>query len=303
MIINRANLDILYTSYNTAYRQGLIGMQANTQYERVAMVVPSGVSEEKYGWLGKFPNLREWVGERVVHSMEQHDYAIRNKDFELTIGVPRNDIQDDKHMVYGTMFQGMGESVAGHPDQTIWPMLKAGFDATYGLAYDGQYFFDTDHPVLDEDGSPGTVSNDGGGAGTAWFLLDTRMMYKPLIFQQRQKADDIVRRDDPRDDNVFDRNEFEYGIHCRDNGGYGWWQVAYGSKQTLNAANYHTARQSMIGMKGDYGRPLGLMPNLLVVPPSLENAGREVIKAERNAQGATNVWMDTAELLVVPWLA
>jgi len=57
------------------------------------------------------------------------------------------------------------------------------------------------------------------------------------------------------------------------------------------------------GMKGDHGRPLGIMPNVLVVPPSLRENGLEILNAERDSGGATNVWRGTAELLVVPWLA
>ena len=301
MIINRANLDILYTAYNHAYRQGLIGRQASSQWMNVAMEVRSEVSEEKYGWLGKLPGLREWVGERVVHGLEQHDYAVRNKDYELTIAVNRNDIEDDKYGVYSTVFQGIGESAAGHPDELVFDLLKKGFETN---CYDGQYFFDTDHPVILADGSMSTVSNDGGGAGTPWFLMDDRMsMYKPIIFQARKSADNLVRRDRDDDDNVFHRNEFEYGIHCRDNVGFGFWQTCYGSKQVLTAANYETARTSLLGIKGDYGRPLGVMPTKLVVPPALEKEGLELLNAERNANGATNVYRGTAELLVVPWLA
>ena len=303
MIINRANLDILFTSFNAAYREGLIGRQATSQWSTVAMRVPSSVSEEKYGWIGKFPSLREWIGERVVHGMEQHDYAIRNKDFELTIAVNRNDIEDDKYGVYSPMFRGIGESVAAHPDELVWPLLKAGFGGTLGTAYDGQYFFDTDHPVVLENGTMGTVSNTGGGTGTAWFLADMRGMWRPLVYQERKTAGDIVRREQDDDDNVFSRNEYEYGIHMRDNVGFGWWQIIYGSKQALTAANYKAARTALMEMKGDYGRPLGLMPNSLIVPPSLDIDGREILTAERDAAGATNVYRGTAELVVVPWLA
>ena len=301
MLINRGNLDILYTSYNTAYRNGLTGMQASSQWMQVAADIPSTASEEKYGWLGKLAGLRKWVGERQVHSLAQHDFAIANEDFELTYGVPRNDIEDDKYGVYGTVFSGFGEAVAGHPDELVFDLLKNGFDRA---CYDGQYFFDTDHPVVGADGTVGTVSNSGGGAGAGWYLIDDRMsMRKPLIFQRRKSADNLVRRDMEDDEPVWKRNEFEYGVHCRDNAGYGWWQTAYGSKQDLDAGNYHEARKALIGMKGDYGRPLGLMPNKLIVPPALEDKAREVLKAERNAQGATNIWMGTAEVVVVPWLA
>lgn len=300
MIINRGNLEIAFTAFNTAFRGGVAARQAMSQWASVASLISSSTSQEKYGWLGALPNLREWVGERHVHGLEQHDYTIRNKDFELTIGVDRNDIEDDQFAIYSERFSHMGRSVAGHPDLLVWPLLKKGFGS---LCYDGQYFFDTDHPVIQEDGSMGTASNDGGGNGTAWFLMDDSMGLKPLIFQQRKNADNLVSRVDDTDENVFSRREFEYGVHCRDNVGFAWWQVIYGSKQALTAAHYETARVALMGMKGDHGRPLGLTPKKLIVPPALEKEALEIVNAERNAQGATNVYRGTAELSVVPWLA
>lgn len=301
MIINRANLDLLYTGYNTAYKAGVNLMEADSLWKRVAQETQSMASEEVYPWLGRLPGMRKWVGERVVNQLTQHSFRIVNEDYEDTIAVPRNDIVDDKYGVYTTFFQQFGGAVAAHPDELVWPLLASGFDT---VCWDGQYFFDSDHPVILSDGQMGTISNTGGGAGTAWYLMDLRMATRmPLIFQRRERADDVIRMDDPRDESVFRRREFEYGVHCRDNAGFGWWQLAYGSKQALTAANYAAAREAMMAMKGDHGRPLGLMPNVLVVPPSLDYEARQIVTADRNAAGATNVLRGTAEVLTVPWLA
>lgn len=45
------------------------------------------------------------------------------------------------------------------------------------------------------------------------------------------------------------------------------------------------------------------MPTHLVGPPMLEKEGLELLNADRNAAGATNVYRDTAKLIVTPWLA
>ena len=123
-----------------------------------------------------------------------------------------------------------------------------------------------------------------------------------MIYQER-KAANFVYKDKETDDNVFDQRRFVYGADTRCNVGYGLPQLAWGSKQTLNAANYATARSAMAGFKADGGAPLGLVANLLVVPPSLESAGRKLLNSEYGAGGETNEWKGTAELLVVPWLA
>lgn len=297
MIINSANLDALRVGFSTAFQGGL--GQAQTAYGRIATTVPSSTKENKYGWLGKLPNLREWIGPRAVHSLAEHDYAIRNKSFELTIGVDRDDIEDDNLGVYTPLFTEMGMSVAAQPDILVFDLLKTGFATE---CYDGQYFFDTDHPVLDADGNETTVANTDGGAGTPWYLLSTRRALKPLIFQDR-RAPQFVAKDNPNDSNVFDNKEFRYGVDCRRNVGFGFWQMAWGSKQTLDATHYATARAALSGMKGDYGQPLGIMPDLLVVPPSLETAGRTILQSQLVNGGESNPWAGTAELLVCPWLA
>src|SRR5690606_34805443 len=125
MIINTANLDAIRVGFSTAFRRGL--GQAQTQYGRVATTVPSATKENKYGWLGKLPNMIEWVGPRHVHGLSEHDYAIRNKSFELTIGVDRDDIEDDNLGVYDPLFIEMGESVGAHPDLLVFEALKNGF--------------------------------------------------------------------------------------------------------------------------------------------------------------------------------
>lgn len=297
LIVNRANLTTLFTGFKATFQRGLD--QAVSQHSLVAMTVPSSTRSEEYGWLGTLPSMREWIGDRVVHAIGQHDYTIKNKDWELTVGVPRNDIDDDAYGVYSPMFEEMGRSTAAHPDELVWPLLKAGFATP---CYDGQNFFDTDHPVTQADGTVASVSNSGGGAGTPWFLLDLSRSVKPIIFQDRKKAQ-FVAKTAPTDENVFNAKEFQYGVDSRCNVGFGLWQLAYGSKQALDKAAYATARAALQGMKGDHGRPLGLKATHLVVPPSLEGAALEILNAERDAGGATNVYKGTATPVVVPWLA
>lgn len=296
MKITTANLDALRVGFKTSFQSGL--GRATSYYTSVATIVPSDSSEEKYGWLGQLPNVREWVGDRLVQNLIEHDYAVKNKDWELTIGVDRNAIKDDKLKIYGPMFEEMGASTGAHADMLVFQLLKAGFTS---LCYDGQYFFDTDHPVLDEAGKPVSVANTDGGAGQPWFLMCTNRVLKPLIYQLRQDWD-FVAKDNPNDENVFTKKTFLYGADARANVGFGFWQMAWGSKQALDAAHYEAARVALTSMKGDFGRPLGLMPNLLVVGPANEGAARELLNSSQ-INGTDNKWRGTAELLVVPWLA
>lgn len=298
MEINSVTLRSANVGFNAAFARGL-GTAASL-YTSVATVVPSSTKTQEYGWLGKAPRFRQWLGDRVVNAMAKHGYSLTNQSFENTLGVDRDDFEDDNLGVYTPLFEEMGSAARTFPDELVWALLKAGFETK---CYDGQYFFDTDHPVLDEDGDPISVANTDGGAGTPWFLMDVSRPLKPLIFQERKKFDRLVRMDKEDDTNVFMRKEFLYGLDGRCQVGFGFWQQAWGSKQTLDAAHYATARAAIGGMKGDYGRPLGLNPRLLVVPPSLEGAARKIVGNQLTTGGETNEWYGTAEVLVVPWLA
>lgn len=297
MIINRSTLQTLGVGFKTSFQDGLAA--APSQHLEVATVVNSTTASEEYGWLGKLPKVSEWVGDRTIQNLTQHGYTIRNKDYHLTVGVDRNHIEDDNLGIYGPMFREMGQSASEWKDELIFGLLAAGFTTT---CYDGQFFFDTDHPVLDVNGNPGTVANTDGGGGTPWFLLDTSRALKPLLLQMR-KDFDFVRKDNPDDDNVFMSREFLYGADGRMNAGYGFWQMAWGSRQTLNPTNYQVARAGLMGMRGDYGRTLGIRPNLLVVPPPLEGAALKIVQNQLGSGGETNEWAGTARVLVCPWLA
>jgi len=292
MLINRENLNAMYNGFKTAFVKAFSGVQP--LWSQIATLVPSSAKTENYGWFGEFPRLREWVGDRQVKSISASGYAITNKKFEASIGVPRDDIDDDSYGVFTPLFQEMGYAAATHPDELVFSLLAAGFTT---LCHDGQYFFDTDHPV-----GSGVASNHGGGSGTPWFLLDTSRPLKPLIFQKRREYD-LKSMTDGKDEAVFMRDEYRYGVDARGNVGYGFWQMAFGSKVTLDATGYAAARSAMQSMKSDEGRPLGVRPNLLIVPPSLEAAAFAVVQAEKLANGQDNPYYNTAKVLVAPWLA
>ena len=296
MQITSANLEAIRVGFKSTFQNQLD--QAEPEWEQVATRVPSSAKSEQYGWIDKLPNVREWIGPRHVQNLSESDYAIKNLDYELTIGVNRNDIDDDTLGVYTPIFQEFGNSVAAWPDQQVFTLLKSGFTT---LGYDGQNFFDTDHPVRDKDGVEQSVSNMQAGAQPPWFLLSTRRPLKPLIWQVRKQGE-FVALDKPDDPNVFHKKEFQYGWDGRGAAGFGFWQMAFGSQEVLNQANYVAARTAMRNFTGDEGRPLGIVPNLLVVDPSNEQPALELIKAERDAAGATNVNRNQVDILVSQWL-
>ena len=294
MIISSGNLQTLFVGYQAAFESGF--GQAPTTHEALVTRATSSTDEEEYGWLGDAEDLREWVGERVLTGLKQHAYSIRNRKFERTISVKADHIRDDRYGIYGMRFRALGDAAARHPCQLVYDALQKGFSE---LCYDGQNFFDTDHAGPNGIGTVSNTSSEAGG--TPWFLLDLSRPIKPLILQTRESYS-MQRMDAMHDEHAFMLDEYRYGVRGRCNVGYALWQIAYGSRATLDVDHYVEARTALLQMQGDTGAEMGVMPTHLVIPPSLESKARELIKAERQSNGATNVWMDSAEIIISPWL-
>ncbi|MGR3433499.1 MAG: Mu-like prophage major head subunit gpT family protein [Shimia sp.] len=303
MIITDATLTALRTGLRKTFADAYAAMAAEPFYDKVSMTVTSDTKSNTYGWLGEFPGLREWVGDRVVKDIKEDGYQILNKLWESTVGVKRTDLEDDNLGIYTPMVQGIAQAAARHPDQLMAALMKGGASA---LCYDGQNFFDTDHPIYaneDGTGAATTHSNyDAGDGSPMWVLIDGRDVFKPFIFQERIKPEFDAVTDPKAGGVVFMKDQYMYGARARHNAGYGFWQKAYASKAPLTAASFEAARLAMEGVTADGGRPLGVMPSMIVVPSALRSSADRLFKTMVDANGASNPHYQAVDVHVVPWL-
>lgn len=292
MEINAQNLKSIYTAVNAAFNTGRGTYEQ--LYSRIATEVPSRNMTEDYSWIGEFTRLKEWIGERDVKKMSANRYTVTNIKFEGTESIPAEYIEDDNYGLLMPKFQDMGYAAATHPDELIFDLVSKGFTHQ---CYDGQNFFDTDHPVGDD-----SISNMQPGVSTPWYLLDTRRPLKPFIFQKRRDYRLQQKNDPATSDRTFMTDEFLYGVDARVAAGFGFWQQALGSKAELTEDSFNAAIATMMGFKSEQGRKLGINPNLLVVGPKNRAAAKKVIDAENKAQGESNINYKAVEVLIVPWL-
>lgn len=305
-IVTPQLIQSLFTGWNGDFQNGL--EDAPSQFERIATTVPSTTKSNTYGWLGKFPGMREWIGERVISDMASHGYQLVNRPFESTVGVDRDDIDDDNIGIYSPLFTEMGRAAGVQPDELCFGALTNGFTT---LCYDKQNFFDTDHPIyktVDGKGEATHVSNilvDAEYKGEPWFVLDCSRAIKPVIFQQR-KAPELVAMDKVDDEQNFVRKLIRYGVDTRCEAGYSFWQLAYAGKAALNADNVWSVIQAMRSFKSDGGRPLAIRPTHLVVPPSMEKEATKLLERELtiDSDGGTvsNEMKGRLELIVGDYL-
>jgi phage major head subunit gpT-like protein len=303
--INAPSLQALRTMVRMEFQNALVNIEP--QYLQVASVVPSNTKSNTYGWLGSMPAFREWIGDRVINSIKEHGYSITNRTFENTIGISREDVEDDTVGTYKPMVQMLAQEGQEFPDDLVFQLLADGFTTA---CYDGQNFFDTDHPVNakhDATGADVSTPNmvvDGAYTGKAWFLLDTSRPLKPLIFQERRKLD-LNTLFNPTDPAVWTKNEFQFGCDMRCEAGFGFWQMAFANQRDLNASNLWDSYEKMTAFTRDGGKTLKIRPNLLVVPASLEQAARKILERDLIDENGTTVQNELKgkfQLLVVPQL-
>jgi phage major head subunit gpT-like protein len=287
----------LSQGFNATFKQGF-GSVTPT-YSQVAMTIPSSSNAENYGWLKDLPGMREWVGQRVILNLESTAAQLVNKKWEHTIGVKRDDIEDDRLGIYTAILQQQGEIAARHPDDLVWSLLVTGFTVP---GFDGQPFFDADHLGYDAKGKEVSWSNVQAGNGAPWFLADlSRNFMKPLIFQSRQAAR-FVHKTDPKDDNVFLNDTFLYGVDARYVAGFGFHQLIVGSQSDLTPDNYQAARRSLMGQHRPDGSALPIRPTHLIIGGANEAKALKLLNAELIDGGDSNIWRGTATLLQSPYL-
>ena len=297
-LVNNATLTALHTAIKKTFQKGLDSVEP--EYTQIATVVPSSTASNTYDWLGELPEMREWIGERVLNDIKAHAYTVKNKLYESTISVKRTDIEDDNLGTLTPLAESHGRRASQHPDKLVFAALKAGHE---NMCFDGQNFFDTDHPVYanhDGTGAVTTVSNldyDPVGTEPDWYLLDTSNIIKPLIFQKRKPVE-LTALTKLDDEPVFMRDLFVWGARARHNVGYGFWQMAYKSNKPLTADTLNAAIAHMQSQEADGGRELDIKPTLLVVPPALRAKALELVKADKLANGQTNINKDVVDVLV-----
>lgn len=227
LLVNKAVLGDVFKNLKTTFHKAFDA--APSTWEKIAMSIPSGSGQNDYSWLSNFPRMRKWVGDKVVKALEAFKYTVTNDDWEATVAVKRNDIEDDNLGIYGPQAQSAGYSAKQLPDEIVFDLVNDAFGST---CYDGQYFFDTDHPV-----GGASVSNKG------------------------TMALDI-------------------------------------STLAAAQASYGAARTAMRKFKDEEGRPLGCRPNVLLVPPALEDSANLLMTVDKLEDGKPNPYKGTAEVVV-----
>jgi len=141
-MITKAVLQALQTSvsfiFASAYRD------TPTPVDQLATVVSSTHSIETYGWMQRLLAMREWIGPRVKQGLQTQAYTLKNKTFEATLAVDKEEIEDDSLGLFEPRARELGRIAARIWFQLLIDALAAG---TSALGFDGVAFFSASHPL------------------------------------------------------------------------------------------------------------------------------------------------------------
>lgn len=275
----------LTIGFKAHFRDAYKSQEKEGQHNLFAVTVGSKGHKNVYSILNAVPKLRKWVGERIVRGFKAEKFEIFNDLYEGTVEVSVVDIEDDNIGLYPDQFKTFGKNAALLHTDLAFHVLLNGHEM---LCFDGEPLFSTSHPE-----GNGVASNMTGGVGEPWFLFDQNAPVKPVIVQGRVAP--TPQKDETR---RFSEDIIQYGVRARAGAGPGFWPAVYMSRGPLNSTTYNDAVTMMMERNNDEGNTLGLRPTHLIVGPRNRVVGRDLIKVDRLANGATNGDAGDVELVV-----
>lgn len=143
MEINSATLQGLQNTFSASFQSGFDRYAIRWQNIATRRELENS-PEFVFGVLDRIPGFNKWLAERVYQNLVTRTITITPDDYEDTVAVDRNAILDDKIGIYTPALQMLGLNAAKLPDTLLAATMAAGASTT---TYDGQFFFDTDHPI------------------------------------------------------------------------------------------------------------------------------------------------------------
>lgn len=122
----------------------------------VALDVPTlGANPDTFGFLDSAPAATKWQGPRRIKDVTGRRIVVTRDRYESSIQIKADDMQRDQTGACQRAAGQLGDRMLSLHHKLLSTLIVEGDTSTYGTAYDGQYFFDTDHVL----GASGTQKN------------------------------------------------------------------------------------------------------------------------------------------------
>jgi len=140
----------LYTSFMRVFKDTV------PWHPMIAVITTSKGRSNIYRVDAQTPGLKEWIGPRTFAALAARGITLENKPYEGGVRSRVDDIADDEIGAYPMQAEAFGAGCRKYQDGLLVALMRSGHTS---VCYDGQYFYDTDHPVDLDDASKGVWQN------------------------------------------------------------------------------------------------------------------------------------------------
>ena len=126
-------------------------------YNQVATTIPGSGSGMTIYLEQTLPRMRKWVGSRNYNGVKRIAQSLTFDDYEDSIKISVNDLNDDNLQVYNAIISGLGRAARLWPNDMVYNAVINGGTAT---CVDGQPFFNASHPLEGDGIVAGTVQSN-----------------------------------------------------------------------------------------------------------------------------------------------
>jgi phage major head subunit gpT-like protein len=196
-IVDDALLQDAAVTFDATFASGYDGADEEARiFESFTTLIGARSKKVRFPIAGLLPAMRKWVGERVAHKLNRYAMEAEIETYEETVEVDVDELDDDTIGSYTPHFTELGRQARLWPRDLVVAKLMAGESE---LCFDGQNFFDTDHPVDPSNAGAGTYSNLLSGGSTAFAetglqnaITAMRMIKGPDGRPMRAKSDTLI---------------------------------------------------------------------------------------------------------------
>lgn len=167
MTLDRDKVINASKGFRALFMEELEKQEGTDLWTPMSMEVPSTGDSEEYDWAGPGGYVSEWIGDRALEQLKNFAFTVKNRLWKNGLRIRRTHIEDDRLGLYRPQIQMLASHFRLHRTEIAFLLLLNAFNANHGLAYNGQFFIDTDH-VDDEE----TAQSNKGTAKFSTTALD-----------------------------------------------------------------------------------------------------------------------------------
>lgn len=161
-------LAALTTNFQAIFLTAFDAADKDAEYKALCLLTESSSDKENYNWMEAVPALSEWKDVRKVYGLGARDYEVKNVNYEGTIGVDRNTLEDDKYGMIQHRVKQLASRAVAHVNNEVFKLLNLGVSTK---TFDGVNYFASSGRAFGDSGSIVNIAAGAYGATAAKIRL------------------------------------------------------------------------------------------------------------------------------------